>query len=219
LPQQFLTAGAVYGFQLRGEGEVLLPPVVGEQDGAPADLFIQGEGGLVRHEPLGFQLGQKQGPVGQFRQTGGLVLDDPQILLPLLLGEIRLGKQLRKALDGGDRRFEFMGIAVDEVLPQGADALQFLRHAVEILTQIVQQLMLICFQTDGIVSSRHGAKSVHQVCHIGAELMLQKPGCQDQCDPKRQVHSGEHRSGSTDRRLRWRCRGKDRDNAAAGMNS
>ena len=99
-----------------------------------------------------------------------------------LLGKIRLGKQFRKALDGGDRRLEFMGIAVDKVLPQSADALQFLRHAVEILTQIVQQLMLICFQPDGIVSSRHGTKPVHQVCHIGAELMLQKPGCQDQCD-------------------------------------
>ena len=57
--------------------------------------------------------------------------------------------------------------------------------------------------SDGIVSSRHGAKSVHQVCHIGAELMLQKPGRQDQRDQKRQVHGGEHRSRSTDRRFRY----------------
>ena len=176
---------------------------MGTEDGAPTDLLIQRKRGLIRQKPLGLQFCQQQRPVGQFRQTGGLVLNDPQMLLPLLLGKIRLGKQLRKALDGGDRRLEFMGIAVDKVLPQGADALQFLRHAVEILTQIVQQLMLICFQPDGIVSSRHGAKSVHQVCHIGAELMLQKPGRQDQRDQKRQVHGGEHRSGSTDRRFRY----------------
>lgn len=107
---------------------------------------------MIRQKPLGLQFCQQQRPVGQFRQAGGLVLDDAEILLPLLLGDVRLGKQLRKALDGGDGGLELVGIAVDEVLPQGADGLQLLRHAVEILTQIVQQLEAILLADENFES-------------------------------------------------------------------
>lgn len=231
LPQQFLAAGAVHGFQLRRKGQVLFLPAVGTEDGAPADLLVQRKCGLIRQKPLGFQLGQKQGPVGQFRQPGGLLLDDAEILLPLLLGEIRLGKQLRKALDGGDRRFEFMGIAVDEVLPQGADALQFLRHAVEILTHIVQQLEAILLADENFesvtlsISDDSASFTAYAVDHCkrssekAAELYTTEfsnyPGMDVSVSPT-SATSGMSAMGSTDNTTTVMLLGDDMDALRAG---
>lgn len=155
MAHQLLAAHELRRLQAGGEGDLLLLPRGGEEDGAPLDLLVQGVGVLLGDELLGLQPGEEQGAVGQVGQAGGLVQDDLEVLLPLLRGGVRLPQELGKALDGGDGGLELVGEVVDEVVPQGLDALELLRHLVEILVGGLKGARHLGGEPPGEVALRH----------------------------------------------------------------
>ena len=161
------------GLQIGGEGDALFLPGAGEQDGAPLDLLVQGEGLLLGDGVLGLQTGHQQGAVGQIGQAVGLLGNDLEVLAAFLLGESGFLKQLGKAGDGGDGGLELVGEAVDKILPQGLDPLKLLGHLVEILIGGGQRAGTAGVQPQGEVPLRHAAQAPGQAGEKLVEAVVQ----------------------------------------------
>jgi len=111
----------------------------GEEDHVLPNLLIQQVGLPVRRNFRGLQFRKEEGIPGNIGQPLRLFRDQFQVFNFLFPGAVLLQKQGGETVYRHDRRFEFMGEMVDEVLPQGLSILKFPGHFIEVKVYLLKR--------------------------------------------------------------------------------
>ena len=136
LPQQLLVAVQKIFAHVDVQLQRLFRPFALEQQHAVAKLLGEVKARHVRQDRLIFDLGHIEHVRRHFGKAQRLVLDDVQVLRPLLRRQIVPAQQARKACDGHDGRFELVRKTIDKVRTQNLCSLQLRRHFVKAVGQL-----------------------------------------------------------------------------------